>query len=333
MDTAEENMLVQSATMDRLGVTPRLSIPGGAGTYSAIGARVHSPPPKSHGVGWIVDAGSDFPHELRSTIDGWQTGVLVRARDGLTTKGWNGYGANEHRAFRYLTPKLRLTAADLSTSLLRSKSFHLICSPLRCIELVAEIKARRASVPDTLPPPVFIWEPVPDLCVPAELDNTVEALNHVDVISPNHAELADLCGVTADTEAGHVDHAVVETCARRLLDSVASAADAALAAVVVRSGKDGCLVATASRFTWLPAFHASSPQKVIDPTGGGNGFLGGFAVGLVRTGDAVEAARWANVSASFCIEQVGVPVLKIRPDGKETWNGVVVEERLREALR
>ncbi|UZP34577.1 hypothetical protein NXS19_002393 [Fusarium pseudograminearum] len=40
---------------------PVKDILGGAGTYSALGARLLSPPPKSTSVGWIVDQGSDFP--------------------------------------------------------------------------------------------------------------------------------------------------------------------------------------------------------------------------------------------------------------------------------
>ena len=77
--------------------TPFLNIPGGAGTYSALGARVLSPSPQSKRVGWLVDAGHDFPSLLREIIDSWDTAILLRSRDGLTTKGWNGYGANEHR--------------------------------------------------------------------------------------------------------------------------------------------------------------------------------------------------------------------------------------------
>lgn len=77
--------------------TPHLGITGGAGTYSAVGARLLSPSPLSRRVGWIVDCGTDFPKDLHATIDGWETGVLMRQRDGSTTKGWNGYGANEHR--------------------------------------------------------------------------------------------------------------------------------------------------------------------------------------------------------------------------------------------
>lgn len=155
----------------------------------------------------------------------------------------------------------------------------------------------------------------------------------MDVLSPNHAELADLCGVVADTKLGDVNRDVVEQCATRLLKGAATTDHQRDPAIVVRSGKSGCLVSSASQTVWLPAYHAPTPDKVIDPTGGGNGFLGGFAVGLVRTGDLVKAAVWGNVGASFCIEQVGVPVLRVGEKRQETWNEVVVQERLEEALR
>jgi len=71
---------------------------GGAGTYSAIGARIMSPGSSSKRVGWIVDAGNDFPPELRQLIASWNTGCLIRETpERLTTRGWNGYGDNEHR--------------------------------------------------------------------------------------------------------------------------------------------------------------------------------------------------------------------------------------------
>lgn len=61
---------------------------GGAGTYSAIGARIVSPPPLSRRVGWIVDAGSDFPAGLKSTIETWNTSCLIRETPNrLTTRG------------------------------------------------------------------------------------------------------------------------------------------------------------------------------------------------------------------------------------------------------
>lgn len=81
---------------------------------------------------------------------------------------------------------------------------------------------------------------------------------------------------------------------------------------------------------WLPAVFESEEgrKRVVDPTGGGNGFLGGLAVALARGRGLEEAAVWGCVSASFAIEQVGMPVLGKDGEGRETWNGERVEERL-----
>lgn len=288
-----------------------------------------SPPPSSSKVGWIVDRGSDFPAELHEVIESWQTSVVWRQRDGLTTRGWNGYSAHEHRDFKYLTPKMRLSEDDLTTELLASRSYHMVCSQQRCISLVKGTLARRNTVLPDVPQPLFIWEPVPDFAVPEELDSTMEALNYVDVISPNHSELAHIFGRKDEVNQNGFNAIVVEECAARLL-AAATKADKHLI-VVVRAGKEGCFVATNSKnpvHVWIPAYHGQTQGRVIDPTGGGNGFLGGFAVGMVRTGDPIEAAIYGSISASYCVEQVGVPVLGQSAPGLDVWNDVDVQQRL-----
>ena len=312
--------------------TPQKDILGGAGTFSALGARLFSPPPASHAIGWIVDQGTDFPSELRDLILSWNTDVLFRGRSAaeLTTRGWNGYGENEHRAFKYLTEKKRLTADDLTTELLASKSFHLICSPTRCVDMIKRILERRIETFGLeYERPIIIWEPVPDLCIPDELNNTYKALKYVDVISPNHEELSALF---SSTHSSDFDRKAVESQVNQLLArGIGSTNDGS---VVVRAGKEGCFVANLNKRKWLPAYYQDS-SRVIDPTGGGNGFLGGFAVGLVRSeGGVVEAARWGSVAASFCIEQVGVPglqtVVATSTCTDELWNDESVLDRLEE---
>lgn len=310
--------------------TPQINILGGAGTYSAIGARLFSPPPQCHSIGWIVDQGTDFPSELRTLILSWQTGVLIRDRDALTTRGWNGYGENEHRAFKYLTEKKRLTADDLTLELLGARSFHLICSPTRCVDMITRILERRKdSFGQDFERPIVIWEPVPDLCTPEELSNTYKALKHVDIISPNHEELGALFHFK---HSPGVDRKAIESQVNQLLArGIGPTNDGS---VVVRVGKEGCFLANLDKRKWLPAYHQDS-NRVIDPTGGGNGFLGGFAVGLVRNnGDVVEAARWGSIAASFCIEQVGLPTFQMIVSTStctdELWNDESVLDRLEE---
>ncbi|KAL1896450.1 hypothetical protein Cpir12675_002787 [Ceratocystis pirilliformis] len=362
---------------------------GGAGSFAAMGARIMSPPPKSQSVGWIVDQGSDFPPALTGLIQLWNSSVLFRRDDArLTTRGWNGYGDVETRGFRYTTPKKRLTGRDLTPAMLLSKSFHMVCSPVRCRELVSEIKALRKELQtshnETCAKPFFIWEPVPDLCTPENLLECTRTLSYVDICSPNHAELAGFMGETGIDENGDISQEAVERSCEQLLASMPLQSFS----LVVRAGRKGCYVARnggrkgssinwrttkparqkkqqhalssmlrpdtdmfslfehltpdnegcidreeieidAGISRWIPAVH-SDPSQVVDPTGGGNCFLGGLAVALARGHNVEEAAIWGSVAASFAIEQVGVPTVVGDGSGNETWNGVDVQDRMLE---
>jgi ribokinase len=78
--------------------------------------------------------------------------------------------------------------------------------------------------------------------------------------------------------------------------------------VVVKRGSRGSDVYDNGRRTHVPV----RPTAVIDPTGAGDAFCGGFVVGLARTGDPVEAARCGSVSASYVIEAFGaLDVLRV----------------------
>lgn len=48
------------------------------------------------------------------------------------------------------------------------------------------------------------------------------------------------------------------------------------------------------------------PVNLVDPTGAGNAYGGGFIVGWVLTGDLRTAGLYASVAASFLV-QVGLP--------------------------
>ncbi|PHH67909.1 hypothetical protein CDD82_1011 [Ophiocordyceps australis] len=355
---------------------PALNVPGGAGTYAALGARLFSPPPLCRSVGYIVDVGCDCPPSLVTLIDSWAMTAIVRRDEGrLTTRGHNTYqGPDQVRSFNYATPKKRITAQDLPPSLLRSRSFHLICSPARCQDLVADITSRRKAFACSRP--IFVWEPVPDLCTPDHLIACINTLALVDVCSPNHTELAGLLGQDGvQAETGHVCTATVESACEHLLSSMPLRSYA----LVIRAADKGCYIASnggaglwlrrckpqprrgshnntnleplfsaprdhegfatlhddqddqddvgGAISYWLPAYHEDS-ANVVDPTGGGNAFLGGLAVALARGLNLQDAACWGIIAASFAIEQIGMPLLATDRNGNEMCNGKNVLERL-----
>ncbi|KAG8967904.1 hypothetical protein FRC05_001869 [Tulasnella sp. 425] len=97
--------------------------------------------------------------------------------------------------------------------------------------------------------------------------------------------------------------------------------------VVIRSAGLGAyaLEAGASgRGFWVPAFWTEKDaSRIVDVTGAGNSFLGGLAAGLAMSGrDVLEAVLYASVSASFTIEQSGLPIVSQNSSspGKELWN-------------
>ena len=110
--------------------------------------------------------------------------------------------------------------------------------------------------------------------------------------------------------------------------------------IIVRADVEGCFVMSRTQpFRRLPAYYNRqhengsesepiSEGKVIDPTGAGNAFMGGFAIGLGETGDVIEAISYGAVSSSFALEQIGIPRRTVAEDGSELWNGDSVRSRL-----
>ncbi|QVM11316.1 hypothetical protein D8B26_005969 [Coccidioides posadasii str. Silveira] len=335
---------------------PVKDIIGGAGAYAALGARLVAGKEYSNSVGWIVDCGSDFPEAIKETLLTWDTHCIFREDPNrLSTRGWNGYGPNEKRYFKYLTPKLRLDQNSLTRSLLMSNTFHMVCSPLRCCELVQGILERRADVlrrldfksSRTIARPIFVWEPVPDRCCEEELQNLYKAIRYVDVVSPNENELARFFGKTTWENRNGEDREMAEAIVRM---GIGPSGDGTL---VIRAGKDGCYTFSRHGVLHLPAFKF---VDVVDPTGAGNTFLGALAQGLMshgRTpfniihemlggskawqdiqnkwgdeGKLPAALICAIVAASFAIEQIGMPKISLPADGLEYWNGSHYTDRL-----
>jgi ribokinase len=99
--------------------------------------------------------------------------------------------------------------------------------------------------------------------------------------------------------------------------------------VVVKRGPDGCLLyeRDANRFTRIPAY----PAQVVDVTGAGDSFGGGFAVGLRQTGDPLRAVLMGTVSASFVVEGWGALYSLDPPPAEVARRLAALEEQVKPA--
>ena len=71
--------------------------------------------------------------------------------------------------------------------------------------------------------------------------------------------------------------------------------------LVLTVGKEGAIVYHGGRQRRFPAFAVAE----VDPTGAGDVFAAAYLTRLSETGNAYEAAQYANCAASFVVEGVG----------------------------
>ncbi len=139
-----------------------------------------------------------------------------------------------------------------------------------------------------------------DFWIDGKREALLSMLNRVDVLIINDGEARQLTD----------DHNLVRA-ANRILDLGPRA-------VVVKRGEHGATLCTADNWFALPAYPVSS---VIDPTGAGDTFAGGFMGYLARSGDTgVDALKRAmvhgSVMASFNVEDFSVRRLESLSEGE-----------------
>ena len=324
---------------------------GGAGTYAALGCRLFLPKlSDSTVITHVIHHGEDdFPTSVVKEIRDWETHALFdKATNGYTNRGLNTYDDNGVRHFKHVhKPPNRVEVPDLQgkfgSQLTNGDIYHMICSPYRCVALCDMLKRCDCrSWKEIGSSQIIIWEPNEGDCTPNNRESFQQALNYVDVFSPNLEELCSLYRRKIDLEDGEVGYQQLDSVCRDLLKSTNNAS----VALVIRLGDKGCYIQPplhekagsphhfaasegreASHATRIPAYKI---KDVVDVTGAGNAFLGGFAYGMYRVPLSSKitqletAAICGTVAASFAIEQVGMPKLKhevLNGTGyTETWN-------------
>jgi sugar/nucleoside kinase (ribokinase family) len=289
---------------------PLLNVIGGSSTFVTLGLRLFAT--DSLTPGCLVLAGNDLPSPIREELLRWhmQHLVVLTSPDQPSSRGLLEYADSTFgpKTFEYTTTPLRATPDRLAgTRLLTASAFHFFGTPDEVMVQVPLLLSLRRKEHAELPPPLIVWEPIPSSCTPGNRAAFQDACKLVDVFSPNHLELAAL--FADDEEPKHAnEHLLVslERLGNTLTD--AGVGSAGNGTVVVRAGADGALALQRDRpSVRVPAYYAPGAEQVVDPTGAGNAFLGGYVVGLLREGVVREALCYGAVAASFALEQIGLP--------------------------
>ncbi|KAF3803152.1 hypothetical protein GCG54_00011821 [Colletotrichum gloeosporioides] len=305
-------------------------VAGGSGFYSTLGARLAVPREDAETVCCLVVAGDDFPASVVEQIEAWGVTARVQKVEGrLSTRGLLVYEDDVFgkKTFRYTTSPLRPSVEELPGYLRRASVIHTLAAPEDAKQQVAALFGDGYSqrLPDR---PLFAWEPSPLHCDGAWKDH-LDAGHFVDVLSPNDKEVVKM--MTPQVEEGPWDKGLVERAAALISGEESRQRDPERQrrwTTVVRCGEYGCLtIPRASAPVWLPPYHDIGSDKVVDPTGAGNAFLGAFAVAYKKTDDAVLASAYGAVAASFVIEQMGPPKREVVNE-RELWNGEEFGKRL-----
>ena len=287
--------------------------------------RIWYPSPESQKIAFVIQAGNDFPPSIFQALLPLNLNLTLTVHSTRpSTRGLNILKSNGHREFSYTTPSIRTEPRDLPSSYLECNIIHLLCSPTRAKLQISEILRLRDK---QLPRPIFVWEPSPRSSKRVNWNSLLEAMQLVDIMLPNHEEAAALLGLV--DEDNKDDNVYEKFLTKDMLNSMV---DEFIShpigihgdgCVILRAAHVGCLVATKQERRHIPAYYDNPNQLIVDVTGAGNSFCGGVAAGLLKSNfDVFEAALYGTVSASYTIEQFGVPTLKGSNDaGQELWSG------------
>lgn len=253
---------------------------GGSGTHALSGMRVWG-----ERLGYVAYAGADFDPQHRAQLAavGVDLRGIVLRPEHRTARAWQLIEPDDRRVEIFRTSldefaQLRPQFSDVPGDYQQARGFHIQWgTPAEQAELVARLRAANPQMR-------LVCEPA----LGADgLEEYAPLLRQIDLFSPDRAEAQALTGT--DRVAGMFE---------ALLDAGARM-------VALRMGAAGSLIGTAAgAFYRVPAV---PPAQIIDTTGAGNAYCGGFLVGLGNAEEPALAAARAATSASFALEQFGVP--------------------------
>lgn len=277
MMTATKPILaVGSIALDSLETIEgnRTEIIGGSSTYFGLAAKLFAP------VSLVGVVGDDFPQEGWDLLSNTNIDVKnIQIQPGTTFR-WGGRYNNDYSYRETLFTNLGVFEKFQPSILENYKKADFLflgnIQPDLQLNVASQMESVKTIVCDTM----NLWI---DLCP----DKLWDVLKKVDIFLLNDEEAIQLTGKKNLSEA-----------ANQLLQSGPSV-------VIIKQGANGALLTYDDVSVQIPVFPIKS---LIDPTGAGDSFAGGFIGHLVNSGsnDLIEAVITGAAIASFTVSGFGV---------------------------
>lgn len=277
MMTATKPILaVGSIALDSLETIEgnRTEIIGGSSTYFGLAAKLFAP------VSLVGVVGDDFPQEGWDLLSNTNIDVKnIQIQPGTTFR-WGGRYNNDYSHRETLFTNLGVFEKFQPSILDNYKKADFLflgnIQPDLQLNVASQMESVKTIVCDTM----NLWI---DLCP----DKLWDVLKKVDIFLLNDEEAIQLTGKKNLSEA-----------ANQLLQSGPSV-------VIIKQGANGALLTYDDVSVQIPVFPIKS---LIDPTGAGDSFAGGFIGHLVNSGsnDLIEAVITGAAIASFTVSGFGV---------------------------
>jgi sugar/nucleoside kinase (ribokinase family) len=277
MMTATKPILaVGSIALDSLETIEgnRTEIIGGSSTYFGLAAKLFAP------VSLVGVVGDDFPQEGWDLLSNTNIDVKnIQIQPGTTFR-WGGRYNNDYSHRETLFTNLGVFEKFQPSILENYKKADFLflgnIQPDLQLNVASQMESVKTIVCDTM----NLWI---DLCP----DKLWDVLKKVDIFLLNDEEAIQLTGKKNLSEA-----------ANQLLQSGPSV-------VIIKQGANGALLTYDDVSVQIPVFPIKS---LIDPTGAGDSFAGGFIGHLVNSGsnDLIEAVITGAAIASFTVSGFGV---------------------------
>jgi len=250
---------------------------GGSAAYFSLAARHFMP------VSLVAVVGKDFPRDARALLDQPDVDLAgLEVQDGKTFR-WEGVYSDDMNTRETIRTELNVFEhfkPDLPERIRSLKNVFLAnIDPVLQRDVLEQLDQPRLVLADTM----NYW-------IKTKKDELLETLKKVQIVIINEEEARELTG-----------EALTHKAARAILSLGPET-------VVIKQGEHGAFLQGPEVFFTCPAYPI---DNVIDPTGAGDSFAGGFVGALARMARVNDhnlrrAVVYGCVLASFTVEGFGV---------------------------